>query len=116
MYRQNLYKGFISYDGNKLYMDVFLFENESVMFTVDENLCSVTFSELLKTYKTDDVPSSFLPVIIYKFFYRNGAVIRTELYDNEDKKYSFKSSVESDSVVLDVSVSEEGNSYLLTVS
>ncbi len=116
MYRQNLYKGFVCYDGYCLNMSASIFENDNVVFTVDENLCSTTFSELLKTYKTDEVPSSFLPIIIYKFFYQNGAVIKTELNNKEKQIYSFKSTVDENTVVLDVCVDDKGNSYLLTIS
>lgn len=85
MYRQILYNGEISYNGETLFIS--FSENDSsvdeISFSIDEKMCEIKQNELIKTINRSSLISDSLPVILYEFFSSVGFLFKFESEDNK---------------------------------
>lgn len=116
-YREKSYNGAVSFNGNLLVLTVFSDDKgeDKFSFTIDNMTCTTDFNGLQKVYQTNDVPKSFLPVIIFNFFNQTGAYFNTELYNEELDTYSVTRVIDNISVCLEVSKSGENLIYLFKI-
>ena len=86
MYRQILYKGEISYNGETLCIS-FLENNSSVdkiSFAIDEKMCEINHNELSKTFNRSSLIKDSIPMILFDFFSSLGVRFAFELENSEN--------------------------------
>ena len=73
----------LSYNGNMLKLISSKTESDlSVDFIIDSLTCTIAYGDLKKVYVTDKLPADLLPVVLFKFFNSNGAILQF----NKNKK------------------------------
>lgn len=115
VYRQKEYSAALSFNGKLLVMKIF-FDNDEFKFSVDNMTCTTEFMDLTKTYQTEEISASFLPVTVFGFFNQIGYSFKTEVYDESTGAHCVSRSVDTASVCLDVYAEEGEQSYILRIN
>lgn len=88
MYRQVLYNGEISYDGERFILS-FSDNNNSIdemSFTINEKQCVIKYNELSKAYNRASLQKNSIPLILYDYFSKLGSNFT---FESENEKYYY---------------------------
>lgn len=117
-YRQNVYNINLSYSSGFLTIS-FTDEDTAlcgVTYKVNSQVCRVTYGDISHDTPVENLPNTFLPLVIHKFISDFGGVISTENYNTQRECSYVSRNVFNTPVTLEVYENEENKAYSLHIT
>ncbi len=117
-YRQFIYKCHLSMNDNILRMDFYGNGDfpDGLSYVCDGRVCTLSYSDLQKSYNRTDLPQDFLPFVLHEFFSLFTEKLVTETYNEAKNCNSIKRTAGTSFVTFEVYNEGENPVYNIVIT